>query len=89
MRSYQIVLFHQQQGLCAYCEIDLLSLPIEQVTLDHIKPKSKGGRGNKNYCFACRACNQLKGSNPPEEFKKWISEHKDAMQAFNKVFHLS
>src|ERR1035437_6774406 len=45
--------------ICRYCGIPLTK---ENRTLDHILPKSKGGKGFHNFVSACRACNYLKGN---------------------------
>ena len=44
-------------GFCAYCRCN------RATTLDHLKPKSKGGSSlRSNLIPACRACNADKGS---------------------------
>ena len=46
-------------GLCAYCRCN------RATTLDHLKPKSKGGSSlRSNLIPACRECNHAKGSQP-------------------------
>ena len=46
-------------GLCAYCRCNRAD------TLDHLKPKSKGGSSlRSNLIPACRSCNHSKGSMP-------------------------
>lgn len=46
-------------GLCAYCR------SARATTLDHIKPKSKGGSSlRSNLIPACKCCNHSKGSEP-------------------------
>jgi hypothetical protein len=46
-------------GLCAYCRCQ------RATTLDHLKPKSKGGSSlRSNLIPACRQCNHAKGSQP-------------------------
>ena len=46
-------------GLCAYCRCHRAD------TLDHLKPKSKGGSSlRSNLIPACRECNHSKGSQP-------------------------
>jgi len=46
-------------GLCAYCRCN------RATTLDHLKPKSKGGSSlRSNLIPACRECNHDKGSQP-------------------------
>ncbi len=48
-------------GLCAYCRCN------RATTLDHLKPKSKGGSSlRSNLVPACHSCNHSKGS------KHWL-----------------
>ncbi|QNJ25973.1 HNH endonuclease family protein [Synechococcus sp. SYN20] len=52
---------------CAFCN----ATPIddESLTLDHVKPKSKGGEDlTRNLVPACQSCNTDKGS---EDWKEW------------------
>ena len=50
---------------CAYCGE---TYDINDLTLDHVHPRSRGGGDNKNLVCACLACNQDKGSNHWKEF---------------------
>ncbi len=48
---------------CAYCGIGQSKL-----TIDHIIPRSRGGRDEFENCVACcRQCNNRKGGNTPRE----------------------
>lgn len=48
---------------CAYCDSE------ENITLDHIVPRSKGGGDTtKNVVCCCHSCNQSKGHSPWEEW---------------------
>ncbi|HEY3135838.1 MAG TPA: HNH endonuclease [Blastocatellia bacterium] len=50
---------------CQYC--GMKGGPFE-LTIDHIIPRSRGGRtAAENLCAACFACNQRKGDRTPEE----------------------
>lgn len=50
---------------CQYCGIKL-----NKLTLDHVIPKSRGGRGTFENCVAsCRPCNNTKGDRTPNEAK--------------------
>ncbi len=48
--------------LCA-CEFTLSNLP----TVDHVKPRARGGRNAYNVLLACQPCNQEKADRPPTE----------------------
>ena len=51
-------------GLCAYCRSN------RATTLDHLKPKSKGGSSlRSNLIPACQSCNHSKGS---EHWLTWF-----------------
>lgn len=51
---------------CVYCAA---GLGLENATLDHVYPLSRGGNhAPGNLVSACQACNQLKGSMLPAEF---------------------
>ena len=65
-------LHKKQDGRCCYCQT-LLILEAEeglrQPTLDHLKPRSKGGSNNiKNLAMACSTCNGLKGDMSVNDF---------------------
>lgn len=50
----------KQDNKCFYCE---RALTLEQSTIEHIIPKSRGGRkGFKNIVVACNDCNTLVGN---------------------------
>ena len=44
---------------CVYCAV---AFPPEELTLDHVEPRMRGGDGSEgNLVAACGACNALKG----------------------------
>jgi 5-methylcytosine-specific restriction endonuclease McrA len=50
---------------CQYCGNRFSAF---ELTLDHILPRSRGGRTEPdNLCAACRPCNQRKGDRTPDE----------------------
>lgn len=59
--------YKAQHGECAYCGQRMtlkLDMP-NSATIDHIIPRSKGGRSNKfNEIAACATCNRIKGDQP-------------------------
>lgn len=50
---------------CQYCAIEL---PSREATLDHVHPRSKGGKTTwENIVCACGPCNRKKGGRTPKE----------------------
>tara|TARA_R100001591_G_scaffold115659_2_gene131484 strand:+ start:272 stop:805 length:534 start_codon:yes stop_codon:yes gene_type:complete len=55
----------RDNNTCQYCNLEL---PSEKLTLDHIMPKSKGGKNTwDNLVASCKKCNQKKGNRTPEQ----------------------
>lgn len=53
---------------CVYCKAEL---PIVELGLDHVVPKSRGGSdGLHNRVLACPGCDSLKGNRTPQEWKR-------------------
>jgi 5-methylcytosine-specific restriction endonuclease McrA len=51
---------------CVYCG---QPFPVEELTLDHVQPRVRGGDGSGgNVVTACGACNALKGHRRLSEF---------------------
>jgi len=54
---------------CAYC-----GTRRQRLSIDHIIPKSRGGRTNFENCVAaCKACNLKKGSRTPSEAHMFLN----------------
>ena len=61
-RNIRSILYKKQNGCCNGCK---RKLPIDLLELDHIIPKSKGGRDeDKNAQLLCATCNRIKGNRP-------------------------
>lgn len=57
----------KQNPWCLFCGID------NNLTIDHIKPKSKGGTNDiENLQVLCKKCNEIKGSKYPFEKQDYI-----------------
>jgi hypothetical protein len=55
-------IFKRDNYKCGYCSIN------KDLTLDHIKPKSKGGQNSwENLVTCCFKCNSKKGDRTPEQ----------------------
>ena len=58
-------LFKRDANLCLYCGMRFLT---RDLTRDHIRPVSQGGRDTwNNVATACRRCNNYKGGRTPEQ----------------------
>lgn len=58
-------LYDRDKGICGYCSSEL---SFSKATMDHIIPKSRGGKHRwKNVVLSCIRCNTTKGSRTPEE----------------------
>jgi 5-methylcytosine-specific restriction endonuclease McrA len=55
----------QDGATCYMCH---RKLAIEEITLDHVRPRSRGGdESDDNLKVACEPCNNRKGGRLPEE----------------------
>lgn len=69
-RNKKASLLKDYGAVCWWCE---KHLPANELTLDHLRPKSKGGSNSlENLRLACRPCNLNKGDSlfPPKTFIK-------------------
>jgi len=58
-------LFERDKNLCAYCGSQFKR---QELTREHIMPKSKGGKNTwENVVAACKPCNGLKDNRTPEQ----------------------
>ena len=62
----RICLYKRDRNICAYCGLKFKSY---QLTIDHVMPKSRGGKNIwMNAVAACKPCNLAKGALTPEEW---------------------
>lgn len=63
---------------CQYCGVRASQFDL---TLDHILPRSRGGRSEpENLCAACKACNQRKGNRTPDEARMPLLTNPSALR---------
>lgn len=61
-QEIKATVYNRESGCCFYCD---RLLPYGVATMDHIKPKSQGGKLEiGNIVLACRPCNQERGDYP-------------------------
>lgn len=68
-RAKKAQLLSEYGSLCWWCTS---CLSVEKLTLDHLKPKSRGGSDElENLRLACFQCNSSRGNSlyPPRPFK--------------------
>lgn len=66
-------LFKRDNYQCQYC---LTILPSKKLTLDHVYPKSKGGKTSwKNIVACCRPCNEKKGDKLLSQIDMKLNTH--------------
>jgi hypothetical protein len=71
------LLFFMKKIECAYCE-ELLEM--NQITRDHVFPRSKGGKcgkGKRNIIYCCYSCNSLKKDMHIGQFFKFLDKKLD------------
>ncbi|MCI5160197.1 MAG: HNH endonuclease [Candidatus Electrothrix sp. AUS1_2] len=55
-------------GICSYCQ---RKFPVNELTMDHIIPLSRGGRSTKgNLVPCCKECNTAKKTDLPPELEE-------------------
>ncbi|MGH7744628.1 MAG: HNH endonuclease [Candidatus Dormibacteria bacterium] len=60
------ILYNRDLCICAYCGQQIKPYLL---TIDHILPKSRGGKNIwQNAVSACKSCNHAKGNRTPEEW---------------------
>jgi 5-methylcytosine-specific restriction endonuclease McrA len=62
-------IFKRDRYMCQFCLKQFRSeLAMKELTIDHVLPKSRGGRSSWENCvLACLACNKRKADRTPEE----------------------
>lgn len=70
--KYRIFIYEKCLNKCFYCAKSLEEmLSDESHTIDHLIPKSKGGKNEEeNLVLSCRSCNSKKGTKTLEQLKK-------------------
>lgn len=60
-----LTLWRNQKGQCRYCKC---FTALADATIDHVIPRSKGGKHKGNTVMACWTCNNLKADMSVAEF---------------------
>lgn len=79
----RMVLYARDRHLCAYCG-DVFHW--RQLTIDHVHPKSRGGKNTwVNTVTACKPCNLRKGNRTPEEARMHLLYVPYAVNVFERM----
>ncbi len=75
--SMRAAILMRDRYRCQYCGVKESAF---ELTLDHIHPRSRGGRTiAENLCVACKVCNQRKGNRTPEEARMPLLSNPSAL----------
>ena len=75
-------LYARRQGKCPYCnrQLTIGEAPHHnslKAHLDHMQPRSKGGRDNlDNLQLTCESCNKDKGNMSDQEYRNYLTARK-------------
>lgn len=79
----RMVLYARDRHLCAYCGDQF---PWRELTIDHVHPKSRGGKNTwTNTVAACKPCNLRKGNRTPEEARMHLLFVPYAVNVFERM----
>ncbi|MCA9319323.1 MAG: HNH endonuclease, partial [Planctomycetes bacterium] len=66
-------LYKRDEHRCQYCG---LRQPLDQLSIDHVVPRSRGGPSTWENCvLACLRCNVRKGDRPPQAVGMSLLRH--------------
>lgn len=76
-------LYARDRHMCAYCGV---TFEPKELTIDHVMPKSRGGKNTWANCVsACKPCNLRKKARTPEEAKMHLLYVPYAPNVFEKM----
>lgn len=79
----RMVMYARDRHLCAYCGDQFEP---GELTIDHVQPKSRGGKNTWVNCVtACKPCNLRKGNKTPEEAKMHLLYVPYAINMFERM----
>jgi 5-methylcytosine-specific restriction endonuclease McrA len=82
----RINIFRRDGGICQYCSGQF---PRDELTIDHVVPRSKGGKSTwDNVVCCCAKCNRKKGGRTPRESKMKLlnKPKKPAWNPFSNLY---
>ncbi len=80
----RLAIYLRDELTCIWCLADLHHEPAENVTLDHITPKSKNGTNAcLNLITSCKRCNSTRRSMYAKDFALYPFVAPNAMQRIN------
>ena len=82
----RLAIYLRDRFTCLYCGADLTSAAAENVTLDHLVPRSaSGGNEATNLITACRSCNSSRQDKPWADYATGGAQDRIAQQRMRSL----
>src|SRR6185369_17365955 len=76
-------IYERDDGVCQYC---LSKISYNNSTLDHVHPRSKGGKDSwDNLVLSCQSCNNKKGDRSVKEANMTLARNPYAPKLFDSL----
>lgn len=89
----RLAIYLRDEFHCVYCNCNLHGADPRNITLDHVKPRSKGGNNSEgNLITACLSCNSARGNKSLSEWADSASKkavRRQTRRSLTKYFKLA
>lgn len=79
--------FRKTKGKCIYCEQEFSDIYDPRFTIEHLIPRSKGGRDELSNVFPC--CKKCNTSRSSLQLDEWLLFLIDKRTAYKGVYHIT
>lgn len=80
-KSRRLAIYLRDRFVCGYCGRLLHDARPDEITLDHLTPRTNGGTNDsRNIVTACKSCNSARGAMPWRTFARARASHDFAEQ---------
>lgn len=84
----RLAIYLRDDFTCQTCGVDLRDAKPADITLDHIKPQSKGGENHEHNLFtSCRSCNCSRQDRALDRFAGRVEAIEIKKQARTSLYH--